>query len=130
MAMRVRRGTRRRGTRVHRRARGPVPASRAPADVGGETVKLLDERISHHEVSPALSGGDVDADWQGALSTGEEAVGGSVATPDQDVVDEFGRALGVEQPADAEVHTSEEILKARDRHYWRLERRAADEDGP
>jgi uncharacterized protein DUF6335 len=33
---------------------------------------------------PRLSGGDVDADWQRAESTGEEAVGGSVATPDQD----------------------------------------------
>ena len=31
-----------------------------------------------------------------AESAGEEAVGGSVATPDQSVVDEIGQALGVE----------------------------------
>ncbi len=79
----------------------------------------------HHETGPAASGGDLDADWQRAQSSGEETVGGSVATPDQDVVDEIGRALGVEQRPDAPVMTSEEILRARDRHYWHLERDAA-----
>jgi len=73
---------------------------------------------------PGLSGGDVDADWRGAESAGEETVGGSVATPDQDVVDEIGRALGVEQESEAEVTTSEEILRRRDRFRWHLERDA------
>jgi hypothetical protein len=39
-----------------------------------------------------LSGGDVDADWARAQSSGDEAVGGSVTTPDQDVVDEHADA--------------------------------------
>jgi hypothetical protein len=94
----------------------------------GELVDLLDELETHHDTSPLLTGGDLDADWQRAESSGDEAVGGSTATPDQDVVDEIGRALGVEQPADAEVHTSDEILRARDRHYWHLERRAAEDE--
>ena len=71
--------------------------------------------------SPRLSGGDVDADWPRADSSGEEAVGGSVATPDQDVVDELGEALGVGRPCDAEFWTSGEILRERDRHRWELE---------
>jgi uncharacterized protein DUF6335 len=95
-----------------------------------EVVQLLDERESRRESSPLLTGGDVDADWQRAGSTGEEAVGGSSPTPDQDVVDEIGRALGVEQDTSAEVVTSGEILRARDRDYWRLEREAADGDEP
>lgn len=74
--------------------------------------------------APTLTGGDVDADWERAESSGEEAVGGSVATPDQDVVDEIGRALGVEQESEAEVLTSEEILRRRDRLRWHLERDA------
>lgn len=82
----------------------------------------------HHETSPALSGGDFDADWMGSEGAGEETVGGSVATPDQDVVDEIGRALGVEQAADEQVTTSEEILRERSRHRWDIERRAAEED--
>ena len=86
----------------------------------GEIVQMLRELIAHAETSPRLT------DWMRASFSGEEAVGGSAATPDQDVVDEIGRALGVEQPADAEVRTSAEILRKRDRFRWHLEREAAD----
>ena len=61
-----------------------------------------------------------------AYSSGEESIGGSVSTLDQDVVDEIGRALGVEQDADAPVRASDEILRAGDRLRWHLERDAAD----
>jgi hypothetical protein len=93
-----------------------------------DELELLGNATVYWETGPALSGGDVDADWQRAASSGEEAVGGSVATPDQDVVDEIGQALGVEQAPDAPVTTSVEILQARDRHYWHLERRAVEEE--
>ena len=93
---------------------------------GGHVAELAAEVASHPETSPVLTGGDPDADWVRAYSSGDEAVGGSVATPDQDVVDELGRALGVEQGSDAPVQTSDEILKARDRFRWHLERDAAD----
>ena len=82
---------------------------------------MLEPLEVRHETSPRLSGGDVDADWSRAESSGEETVGGSVATPDQDVVDELARALGVEQEADAEFRTAGEILRERDRHRWELE---------
>ena len=68
-----------------------------------------------------LTGGDIDADWMRAWDSGDEAVGGSMATPDQDVVDEIGRALGVAQDPDAEVWTSQDILRERDRHRWQYE---------
>ena len=71
--------------------------------------------------SPKLSGGDVDADWKRADSVGEEAVGGSVATPDQDRVDDIGDALGVPRAPDDEVRTSGEILEERDRYRWEEE---------
>jgi hypothetical protein len=82
----------------------------------------------HAALSARLSGGDVDADAQNAWSAGDEAVGGSTATPDQDVVDELGEALGVAQAPDAEVRTSAEILAERDRQRWLLERQAELED--
>jgi hypothetical protein len=67
----------------------------------------------------------VDADWQRGESVGDEAVGGTVATPDQDVVDQLGRAVGVvHEPAD-EVRSSEEILQDRDEHRWQAEWEAA-----
>ena len=72
-------------------------------------------------LSAVLTGGDIDADWMRAWDAGDEAVGGSAATPDQDVVDEIGRALGVAQDPDAEVWTSQDILRERDRHRWQYE---------
>ena len=80
-----------------------------------------EELAAHTSTSPALSGGDVDADWQRADASGEEAVGGSVATPDQDTVDDLGDALGVPRAPDDEVRTSDEILEGRDRHRWEQE---------
>lgn len=115
---------------VKRPARVAPAASRGGRRGGMETAgltRLPDALAEHHETSPILTGGDVDADWQRADSVGEEAVGGSVATPDQDVVDEIGHALGVEQESDAEVRASDDILRERDAQYWRLESDAADE---
>ncbi|OLE44474.1 MAG: hypothetical protein AUG14_04575 [Candidatus Rokubacteria bacterium 13_1_20CM_2_68_19] len=71
--------------------------------------------------SPTLTGGDVDADWKRAVSVGEEAVGGSVATPDQDRVDDIGDAFGVPRAPDDDVRTSAEILEERDRYRWEEE---------
>ena len=106
-------------------------AARKPSAVlpeQGEVIGLAEDIASHPDTSPVLTGGDVDADWHGAAATGEEAVGGSVATPDQDVVDELGHALGVSRKDGAEIVTSDEILRARDRRRWDLEAEAAGED--
>jgi len=75
----------------------------------------------HNETSPRLTGGDPDADWERADHVGEEAVGGTVATPDQNVVDDLGAALGVPRSPDEEIRTSDEILEGRDRHRWEQE---------
>lgn len=79
------------------------------------------ERAQFPETSPELAGGDVDADWQRAATVGEEAPGGTVATPDQSVVDDIGDALGVPRAPDDEVRTSQEILDERDRYRWEQE---------
>ncbi len=104
----------------------PRPVS-VPEEIEERTgvAELLGELAGRPETGPFLTGGDVDADWGRAHLSGEEAVGGSVATPDQDVVDEIGRALGVEQAPDAPVRTSQEILHDRDRFFWHLERNAS-----
>ena len=101
-----------------------APRSRAGSDRRGESLEQLHVPGADAERGAILAGGDVDADWQRAESSGEEAVGGSVATPDQDVVDEIGEALGVPQAADAEVRTSAEILRDRDQHRWDMERKS------
>jgi hypothetical protein len=77
--------------------------------------------------SPALTSGDIDADWESAETVGDEAPGGDNPTPDQDVVDDIGRALGVEYEDDEELQGGAEI-KERDRHRWELDPASKDED--
>lgn len=95
------------------------------AEAGGRRMQR--EQEEYNSVSPVLTGGDIDADWQEAEDSGEETPGGHVATPDQDNVDEIGRAVGMELQDNQELHTHAEILEKRDRHRWELDRRSADD---
>ena len=108
-----------------RRPETPAPVP-TPEVERGEVTELAETLAEQGGTGPVLTGGDVDADWTRAHLSGDEAVAGSVATPDQDVVDEIGRALGVEQAPDAPVQISEEILRERDRRRWQVEREAAE----
>ena len=50
-----------------------------------------------------VTGGDVDVDVEDAYFTGDEAPGGDNPTPDQDIVDDIGKALGVEYQDNEEL---------------------------
>ncbi len=78
--------------------------------------------------SPRLTAGDVDAKWQDAYAVGDEAPGGDNMTPDQDIVDDIGRALGVEYADDEELKGADK-LEERDRNRWELDP-ASSEDWP
>jgi hypothetical protein len=81
----------------------------------------LRERFDKHtETSPQLTGGDVDADWESAYSVGDEAPGGDNPTPDQDIVDDIGRAVGVEYQDNEELKGADKVAK-RDKHRWELD---------
>ena len=81
----------------------------------------LRERFNEHtETSPQLTGGDVDADWESAYSVGDEAPGGDNPTPDQDIVDDIGRAVGVEYQDNEELKGADKVAK-RDKHRWELD---------
>lgn len=73
---------------------------------------------SHSPEGPELSAGDLDARWQSSDS-GDETVGGTVPTPDQDVVDEIGNAVGVVYESDEPLDPEEKLLR-RDRSRWEL----------
>lgn len=70
--------------------------------------------------SPTLTGGDIDANWEQAATVGDEAVGGTAPTPDQDIVDELGAAVGLEMSDRAFLRTNE-ILEERDDRRWDLD---------
>lgn len=65
-----------------------------------------------------LSGGDPEASLQG-LDAGDETPGGSNPTPDQDLVDEIGEAVGVTYADDEPLKLSEKAA-ARDEARWEL----------
>ena len=84
---------------------------------GGEQLKR--ELREHHSRTPRLSGGDLDADWARA-DIGEETVGGSAPTPDQDIVDELGEAVGLVYEDNEPLHTTEKVQE-RDHRRWELD---------
>ena len=80
----------------------------------------------HNDMSPALTGGDVDADWENAYFSGDEAPGGDNLTPDQEDVDDMGKALGVEYQDNEELQGSDKVVK-RDAHRWELDPASSDD---
>jgi len=80
----------------------------------------------HNDMSPAITGGDVDADWENAYFSGDEAPGGDNLTPDQEDVDDMGKALGVEYQDNEELQGSDKVVK-RDAHRWELDPASSDD---
>ncbi len=89
--------------------------------------ELRSELRDHTAASPELTAGDVDAKWQDAYALGDEAPGGDNMTPDQDRVDDIGKALGVEYDDDEELMGGDEIAE-RDAHRWELDPASKDEE--
>jgi hypothetical protein len=89
-------------------------------------AELKDRLARNTGAGPALTSGDVDADWESAEAIGDEAPGGDNPTPDQDVVDDIGRALGVEYEDDEELQGGAEIAD-RDRNRWELDPSSKDD---
>jgi hypothetical protein len=100
-------------------------ASKASGAESGQA--MYHQRIREHtEGGPALTSGDLDADWNAAYSSGEETPGGDMPTPDQDVVQEIGRALGVEYEDSEELKGAEKI-EERDKHRWEYDPASAED---
>ncbi|HEX9491814.1 MAG TPA: DUF6335 family protein [Thermoanaerobaculia bacterium] len=98
----------------------PVP------DVSAGSRKLAERLREHTDTDPTLSGGDIDARWEDADSSGEEAVAGSAATPGQDVVDEIGEAIGVTYQDEEELKLGEKE-RSRDKKRWELDPASSDD---
>jgi hypothetical protein len=81
---------------------------------------FYDRLEDHPEVSPVITAGDVDADWESAYSVGDEAPGGDNPTPDQDIVDDIGRAVGNEYQDNEPLKGADKIIQ-RDKHRWELD---------
>lgn len=65
--------------------------------------------------------GDPDSSVTDNAFVGDETFAGDMTTPDQNQVDDIGRAMGVQEGDSGALRTSSEILEARDQHRAQLE---------
>ena len=93
----------------------------------GGRQKLEEKLNEYNEMDPTLSGGDVDAAWDDSIVAGEESVGGSAPTPDQDIVDDLGQAAGLTYRDDEPLDSDKKVLD-RDRNRWELNPASADDE--
>jgi hypothetical protein len=87
----------------------------------------LRERLDEHKsMGLDIAGGDIDVDLEDAYFTGDEAPGGDNSTPDQDIVDDIGKALGVEYEDNEELKAADKVIE-RDRNRWELDPASAED---
>ena len=93
--------------------------SRAPKE-----PELLAHRLRNNTAaSPRDAGGDLDANWEDVNESGSETVAGDNPTPDQSLVEENARAIGVSFEDNEELEFIDKIER-RDRERFELEERS------
>ncbi|WP_066375350.1 MULTISPECIES: DUF6335 family protein [unclassified Anabaena] len=93
-------------------------------NIGGRSLQV--KRHEYTDTSPELTGGDIDAYWQDADAVGDEAVGGTAPTPDQNVTEDIEKAVGLEMNDKAFLRTND-ILEQRDDRRWELDPKSSED---
>ena len=96
-----------------------------PSDLAGRYSRRSNQRY-YNEADPILTGGDIDANYEQANAVGDEAVGGTAPTPDQDIVDEVAAAVGLELDDRTDVRINS-ILEERDDRRWELDPKSSED---
>jgi uncharacterized protein DUF6335 len=90
--------------------------------------ELLAQRLRNNTAaSPADAGGDLDADWEDVNESGSETFAGDSPTPDQSMVEENARAIGISFEDNEELDFLGKIEK-RDRNRYELEEQSKDRE--
>ena len=82
--------------------------------------RLLHQLQDRSAEGMAPTGGDIDTDQYQSQVSGEEAVGGTASTPDQNVVEDLAIAEGIQTPDEHPLRTLR-MMQSRDAHRWELE---------
>jgi Family of unknown function (DUF6335) len=109
----------------------PTPPSsldldRQPSAARSGRAEIAESLMDHETMTPAITGGDVDASIENAYFSGDEAPGGDNPSPDQDIVDNIGKALGVQYEDNEELKGADKVVE-RDRHRWELDPASAED---
>ena len=90
--------------------------------------ELLAQRLHNNtSASPSDAGGDLDATWEDVNDSGEESVSGDNPTPDQSIVEENAKAMGVSFEDNEELDFLDKIER-RDRDRYELEEQSKTRD--
>jgi hypothetical protein len=103
----------------------PMPPSSLNMDRHGSAARtgraeMEQSRLDHAGMGQDITGGDNDVDVEDAYFTGDEAPGGDNPSPDQDIVEDIGKALGVQYDDNEELKGSDKIIE-RDKHRWEMD---------
>jgi hypothetical protein len=102
----------------------PTPPSSLDMDRRGSAVRTgraeIEQNQRQHGEMTGVTGGDVDINVDNAYFSGDEAPGGDNPTPDMDIVDDIGKALGVEYNDNEELKSGDKLAE-RDKHRWELD---------
>jgi len=88
---------------------------------------LLAQRLRNTAASPQDAGGDVDAAWEDVNESGSETFAGDSPTPDQSMVEENARSVGVSFEDNEELDFLRKIER-RDRDRYELEEQSKTRD--
>ena len=98
----------------------PIP------DVTAGTAKLAERLRSDSLADPTITAGDVVAQWESAQFSGDESAVSSMPTPDGNVVEDIGRAMGVTYDDNEELKVGEKE-RERDKKRWELDPASSDD---
>lgn len=95
-------------------------------DVTAGSAKLANRLREDGAADPTITAGDVDANWANAQFSGDESAVTSSPTPDQGVVDDIGRAMGVTYQDNEELKFGEKE-RSRDKRRFELDPASSDD---
>jgi hypothetical protein len=98
----------------------PIP------DVSAGSRKLAERLKNDPLADPVVTGGDLDAQFESAQFSGDESAVSSMPTPENNVVEDIGRAMGVTYADDEELKVGEKE-RSRDRNRWELDPASAED---
>ncbi|MGB7442038.1 MAG: DUF6335 family protein [Coleofasciculaceae cyanobacterium] len=89
----------------------------------GEVIEEATETMAS---TATTTGGDLDANQYQAKVVGEESVGGTTPTPDQNVTEQLEKAVGIEG-AEKEPVQVKDTLDRRDQQRWELDPKSSED---
>jgi hypothetical protein len=95
-------------------------------DIAAGSARLAHRLQNDSLADPSITGGDVDAQWEGAQFSGDESAVSSMTTPEQNMVDDIGTAMGVTYSDNEELKFGDKE-RSRDKKRWELDPASSDD---